>query len=281
LTAATLVGTKAMLDSQTLKTKRPDTADLHERAVQRVICAFRERLDENISLKEMAQVAYMSRYHFNRTFRQITGLPPCSFLTKLRVEAATRMLLDTDNSVTEICLDVGYTSLGTFIRMFSHLLGISPMRLRTLRRSPSRNLLKQLQKESASAPCRPWPSVSGRVQAPISFSGPIFTGLFPTPIPEGTPVACAINMQPGSYLMSPVPNGRYYVFALGIPCPDSLDDFFRYETALRGGGQCIRVNHNAVECEEISLREAALTDPPVLLNLPFLLNKSNGARSVA
>jgi hypothetical protein len=88
-------------------------------------------------------------------------------------------------------------------------------------------------------------------------------------------------MQPGRYLMSPVPKGCYYVFALGIPCPDSLDDFFRYETALRGGGQLIRVNHGAVECEEICLREAALTDPPVLLNLPFLLNKNTVARSVA
>ncbi len=270
-----------MLDSQTLKTKRPNTADLHERAVERVICTFRERLDENISLKEMAAVAYMSRYHFNRTFRQITGLPPCRFLTKLRVEAATRMLLDTDSSVTEICLEVGYTSLGTFIRRFSHLLGISPMRLRTLRRSPSDNLLKQLQQESVSAPSQPQPSVRGSVQAPPSFSGPIFTGLFPTPIPEGTPVACAINMQPGPYVMSPVPNGRYYVFALGLPCPDSLDDFFRYDCALRGGGELIQVNNNAVECEEIRLREPALTDPPVLLNLPILLNKNHNARSVA
>src|SRR5262249_12407032 len=138
----------ALVTSRSHKTKRSETADLHERAVQRVICTFRERLDENISLREMAAVAYMSRYHFNRTFRQVTGLPPCRFLTKLRVEAATRMLLDTDHSVTDICLDVGYTSLGTFIRRFSDLLGISPMRLRTLRQSPSQDLLRQLEKES-------------------------------------------------------------------------------------------------------------------------------------
>jgi AraC-like DNA-binding protein len=270
-----------MLNSQTFKTKRPNTADSHERAVQRVISALHERLDQNISLKEMAEVAYMSQYHFNRTFRRITGLPPCRFLTKLRVEAATRMLLDTDSTVTEICLEVGYTSLGTFIRRFSHMLGISPSGLRTLRRSTSENLMRRLERESACPPSEPWPSVRGCVQAPSSFSGAIFTGLFPTPIPEGSPVACAINLQPGPYLMSPVPRGRYYVFALGLPCPDNLDDFFRYQTALRGGGQLIRVNEDTVECEEIHLREAALTDPPVLLNLPLLLNKNNGARSVA
>ena len=267
--------------SRTQRTKRSNTADLHERAVERVICTFRERLDENISLKEMAAVAYMSRYHFNRTFRQVTGLPPCRFLTKLRVEAATKMLLDTDHSVTDICLDVGYTSLGTFIRRFSHLLGISPMRLRTLRKSPSRSLLRQLEKESANYPADPQPSVSGTILAPLVFSGPIFTGLFPTAIPEGTPVACAISMEPGPFLISPVPNGRYYIFALGLPCPGSLDDFFRYESALRGGGELVRVNNNSVQCQEIHLREAALTDPPVLLNLPILLNKNHDVSVVA
>jgi AraC family transcriptional regulator len=270
-----------MLNSTHKKTKRPDTADSHERAVQRVISTFRDRLDENISLEEMAAVAYMSRYHFNRTFRQVTGLPPCRFLTKLRVEAATQMLLNTDNSVTEICLEVGYTSLGTFVRRFSDLLGISPMRLRALRHSLSRDFLGQMAGSPADAGPNPSPSVRGRVQAPASFAGPIFTGLFPSPIPEGTPVACAINLQAGSYFMSPVPRGSYYVFALGLPWPDSLDDLFRYESALRGGGELIHVRDSAVECEEISLRSAALTDPPVLLNLPILLDKNHRVHSAA
>jgi transcriptional regulator GlxA family with amidase domain len=110
-----------VLETPQANSKRQDTLACHSLAVQRVIIAIRGRLDENISLTEMASVAYMSRYHFNRTFRQITGLPPRRFLSKLRVEAATRMLLNTNSSITEICLDVGYTSLGTFIRRhFSH-----------------------------------------------------------------------------------------------------------------------------------------------------------------
>src|SRR5262249_27797977 len=139
----------------------------------------------------------------------------------------------------------------------------------------------QLERELSGGPADPQPSVSGFVQAPPTFSGPIFTGLFPTAIPEGTPIACAINMHSGPYSMSPVPNGRYYVFALGLPCPDNLDDFFRYETALRGGGELIRVDSNAVKCAEIRLRQAALTDPPVLLNLPILLDKGHNVRDVA
>lgn len=269
-----------MPNSTHKKTKRPDTVNSHARAVQRVISTFRERLDENISLEEMASVAYMSRYHFNRTFRQVTGLPPCRFLTKLRVEAATQLLLNTDNSVTDICLEVGYTSLGTFVRRFSDLLGISPLRLRALRHSLSRDFLLQLAGGNAEGATY-GPSVWGRVLAPASFNGPIFTGLFPSPIPEGTPVACAINLRSGSYRMYAVPRGSYYVFALGLPWPDSLDDLFRYESAVRGGGGRIQVCDDVVECSDISLRAAALTDPPVLLNLPVLLDKNHRVHSAA
>jgi len=262
-----------MLDSQNRASKRPDTVEFHSHAIQRVIGAIRQRLDEDISLADMASVAYMSRYHFNRTFREITGLPPCRFLSKLRVEAAARMLLSSDSSVTEICLEVGYTSLGTFIRRFSDVLGVSPSKLRMLQQSPSKKLLERLQ-EDAPVSKLFQPQVVGRVQCPSASSGPIFIGLFPTPIPEGKPVACATIFQPGEYSISGAPDGQYYVLALRMPWPDTVDDFFRYDNALRGGLQQITVGEGTVECDEIVLRAAASTDPPVLLNLPFLLSKT-------
>jgi AraC-like DNA-binding protein len=269
-----------MLDPHTGTPKHQDTLEFHSLAVQRVISAIRVRLDENISLAEMASVAYMSRYHFNRIFRQVTGLPPRRFLSKLRVEAAAQMLLNTDSSVTDICLDVGYTSLGTFVRRFSDVLGISPTKLRMLRQSPAKNLLYRAISGARDAPPDQRASVTGRIQCPPSFAGPIFVGLFPAPIPEGTPVACATTLRPGSYVISGVPKGRYYVFALGLPWPESLDGFFRYEAALRGGGQLVAVNHGTLECEEIYLRTVAATDPPVLLNLPFLLGKKQESEKV-
>src|SRR5437899_4300363 len=70
-----LRGGQSVLETPQANSKRQDTLACHSLAVQRVISAIRGRLDENISLTEMASVAYMSRYHFNRTFRQITGLP--------------------------------------------------------------------------------------------------------------------------------------------------------------------------------------------------------------
>lgn len=270
-----------MLDIQNCNPKRMETMELHSVAIRRVISAIRSRLDENISLSEMAAVAYMSRSHFNRTFRQLTGLPPRRFLSKLRVEAATRMLLNTDTSVTDICMDVGYSSLGTFVRRFSGVLGISPSKLRMLRRSSAKNLLDHVDRDSRVDAQSRSAAVTGRIHAPQTFSGAIFIGLFSKPIPEGAPVACATLLQPGDFEMPMVRRGRYYIFALGLQWPDSMDGFFRYESALRGGGQAITVSHESVDCGAIPLREAAATDPPVLLNLPFLLGRKRELRKVA
>jgi AraC family transcriptional regulator len=253
--------------------KRSDTAEFHTRAVQRVINNIQTRLDESISLKEMAALAYMSRFHFVRTFRQITGLPPRRFLSALRVQSATRKLLETDHSVTDICLDVGYSSLGTFVRRFSESLGVSPLKLRSMRQSSGKDLLTPLTKMQTTAEDSA-PSVLGRILAPTSFSGPIFIGLFASPIPEGTPLACTLQYAPGTFWIKHVPSGHHYLFAVGLPWPERVSDFFSHESALRGGGQSVSVDRRMVECSEIYLRAATPIDPPILVNLPILLNKA-------
>lgn len=264
-----------MLEEIQGRPKRPDTTGSHFRTVERVIATIRERLDETISLGQMASVAYMSKFHFNRTFRQVTGVPPRRFLSALRIEAATRMLLNTDRRITDICLDVGYSSLGTFIWRFSSVLGVSPLKLRLMARAPvdvtpwekepKRSCFTGTARESESF-------VKGRIQAPESFSGPIFIGLFRTSIAEGSPVACTVNLCPGSFVLGPVPEADYYLMALGISWPRKMTDYFNYSSALRGR-EWVSVHDRQIEVEEILLRAQASTDPPILLNLPSLLGK--------
>lgn len=268
-------------DVERIPQKRADTAKFHARAVERVITKIRERLDEGHSLKEMAAVAYMSRYHFNRTFRQVTGLPPRRFFFGLRLEAATRMLLDTNSSITDICFDVGYNSLGTFVRRFSSVLGVSPKKLRKLRHLPAKDLRPfPGTKLNVGTACST-PGIRGQIQAPPDFSGPIFIGLFPGPIPQGAPIACAISLEPGSYLLAPVPQGPCYIFALGLPWPDTINDYFNYDEALRAGGKLVTVGDGTVEYGTICLREPLPTDPPILLNLPALLTRTFAVSTAA
>lgn len=264
-----------MICAPDLKPKRFDTIEFHTRAIQRVITRIRQNVDEGITLTEMASLAHMSPFHFIRTFRQVTGVPPRRFLSALRIEAATRMLLETDNPVTTICFDVGYTSLGTFIRRFSCVLGVSPSKLRVSRRSPVKDLLTEPRSSTGAVGLAVHHNqgVRGRIHAPASFAGVIFIGLFPTPIPEGKPVACATSSLDGDYTM-PVPQGRYYLFALGIPWPATVGDYFSHESMLRGGGHSVDVGADMVDTQEIALRPALATDPPILVNFPTLLRKA-------
>ena len=74
----------------------------------------------------LAKIAYVSEAHFIRTFRATFGETPHRYLQRRRVERAMFMLRETDRSVSEICLDVGFTSLGTFSRTFTAIVGEPP-----------------------------------------------------------------------------------------------------------------------------------------------------------
>ena len=81
---------------------------------------------EPLDVPSLARVAHVSEAHFIRTFRATFGETPHRYLQRRRVERAMLMLRETDRSVTEICLAVGFTSLGTFSRTFRDVVGESP-----------------------------------------------------------------------------------------------------------------------------------------------------------
>jgi AraC-like DNA-binding protein len=79
-----------------------------------------------LDIATLARVAHVSQAHFIRTFRATFGETPHRYLQRRRVERAMFLLRETDRSVTEVCLDVGFTSLGTFSRTFTEVVGEPP-----------------------------------------------------------------------------------------------------------------------------------------------------------
>jgi AraC-like DNA-binding protein len=79
-----------------------------------------------LDISALAQVAHVSEAHFIRTFRSTFGETPHRYLQRRRVERAMYMLAETGRSVTDICMDVGFASLGTFSRTFSEIVGDTP-----------------------------------------------------------------------------------------------------------------------------------------------------------
>ena len=81
---------------------------------------------EPLDVRAVAAVAHISQAHFSRCFRATFGETPHRYLQRRRVERSMFLLRETDRSVTDICLDVGFTSLGTFSRTFRAIVGETP-----------------------------------------------------------------------------------------------------------------------------------------------------------
>src|SRR5437879_10397701 len=81
---------------------------------------------EPLDVAALAHIAHSSPAHFSRTFRDTFGETPHRYLQRRRVERAMFLLRSTERDVTEICLDVGFTSLGTFSRTFTDIVGEPP-----------------------------------------------------------------------------------------------------------------------------------------------------------
>ena len=83
-----------------------------------------------LDIASLARIAYVSEAHFIRVFRATFGETPHRYLQRRRVERAMFLLRETERSVTEICFDVGFASLGTFSRTFTAVVGVSPVTYR-------------------------------------------------------------------------------------------------------------------------------------------------------
>jgi AraC-like DNA-binding protein len=98
--------------------------------VNRRMLRARDAMDrayaEALDIRALARVASVSEAHFIRTFRGTFGETPHRYLQRRRVERAMYLLRATDRSVTDVCLDVGFTSLGTFSRSFRDIVGEAP-----------------------------------------------------------------------------------------------------------------------------------------------------------
>jgi transcriptional regulator GlxA family with amidase domain len=92
---------------------------------------------EPLNVAALARMVHVSEAHFIRTFRATFGETPHRYLQRRRVERAMFLLRQTDRSVTEICLDVGFVSLGTFSRTFSEIVGEPPSQFRRRSAAPA------------------------------------------------------------------------------------------------------------------------------------------------
>jgi AraC-like DNA-binding protein len=106
-----------------------DAEDLNRRLL-RARDAMDRAYAEPLDVPAVAAVAHISPAHFSRSFRAVFGETPHHYLQRRRVERSMFLLRETNRPITDVCLDVGFNSLGTFSRTFREIVGQSPSEYR-------------------------------------------------------------------------------------------------------------------------------------------------------
>src|SRR4051812_26888501 len=99
-----------------------------------VLCRARDRLRdvyaEGLSIDDIAREAAMSPYQFIRRFHAVFGETPHQFRIGTRLDRAKQLLAVSDFSVTDVCMEVGFSSLGSFSDLFARRIGLAPSAFR-------------------------------------------------------------------------------------------------------------------------------------------------------
>jgi AraC-like DNA-binding protein len=82
--------------------------------------------EDRLFIRDIAREARMSPFHFIRQFEALFGLTPHQFRIQLRLDRAKLLLARGHDSVTDVCMEVGFTSLGSFSDLFTRRVGMSP-----------------------------------------------------------------------------------------------------------------------------------------------------------
>jgi len=106
--------------------------------LRRVTEYIQQNLDKSLTLAELADVVYMSPYHFARLFKGSTGVPPHRFVVRQRIARARGVLARPELSIAEISRLVGFRTPSHFTSVFRRVLGITPGAYRTAARQEDR-----------------------------------------------------------------------------------------------------------------------------------------------
>ena len=116
------------------ETKATTGSEVHER-LWRARAFINENFHEPIDLDEISQEACLSRYHFLRLFREEFATTPHQYLIERRIEKAKELLRHRRMTVTDVCFEVGFESLGSFSTLFRQRVGDAPTGYRQQQRA--------------------------------------------------------------------------------------------------------------------------------------------------
>lgn len=104
-------------------------------SIVRAVDYINTHYQEHLSLKEMAELVYLSEQHFSSLFNKVMGIPFSKYVLEKRIHQACILLKTTDKPVTQVATDVGFDSLSYFNRVFKRDKKLSPSQYRDLQKT--------------------------------------------------------------------------------------------------------------------------------------------------
>jgi AraC-like DNA-binding protein len=114
-------------------------SEVHERLC-RARAFINERYHDPLNLAEISREACLSRYHFLRLFREEFAITPHQYLIDRRIEKAKELLRHRQLTVTDVCFEVGFQSVGSFSTLFRQRVGDAPINYRQQQRNAQRKI---------------------------------------------------------------------------------------------------------------------------------------------
>jgi len=245
----------------------------HAAAIGRAVTAMRAESDYPFTIETLAEISNFSHFHFARLFRSLIGIPPGEFLTALRYDRAKELLLTTELSVTDICFEVGYDSLGTFSSRFKQLVGVGPAGFRALPEmldtfgSGDRPLVRPITRENGTRA-----TIYGHIVNPLpNFHA--YIGIFPALIARGHPVAGTRVASNERFELTNVPRGRFRLLCAAVPADVSPSFHLMPDPEMHVASHAevitIETGREVYDLP-LMMRSLSPSDPPVLIALPAL-----------
>ena len=124
------------------------TPKKHFAEISSAIQLINKEYFKNLSLGEYAEAFRMSKFHFLRTFKEITGVSPIEYRARIRLERGAELLEDTDLPIGEISAQLGFASQGYFCDAFKKYYGKSPTAYRKSNTELSENSKRKIQNDN-------------------------------------------------------------------------------------------------------------------------------------
>jgi AraC-like DNA-binding protein len=251
---------------------RAGTVESNQVSVERAIRHMKEHLAEPLDLDGLAQIAAISKFHFVRVFDETTGTTPHHFLSCLRIQRAKESLLKSRTPITEVCLEVGYNSLGTFSKTFSELVGLSPQEFRAMpQRLTAKQFATAIWSYLAARKKISGPNIEGVVVGPARPKGFTFIGTFTKGVPLGVPISGTVMIGRGKFCIERPPLPEFHLLAALLPLSASLTQMAANLPVCLVAS--VRVQNDVGTPPQqhlLRLRPLRPTDPPIVLALPAL-----------